>query len=144
MRSEFGVRDRASRPVGGHQDGQSLAEFALMLPLLVMLAFGTVDFGRAMYAYVSVSSAAQAGAEYASRNLGATQQSVERAVKNESGSFLATAPLGSVVVTKDALTGGQITMMQVTVTYTFTPVTPFPFTFSVPISARAAAPAYAF
>ena len=138
------VRGRASRSVGTHQDGQSLVEFALLLPLLMMLAFGTVDFGRAMYAYVSVSSAAQAGAEYASRNLNATQQSIELAVKNESGAFLANAPLGSLSVTKSALTGGQVTMMQVTVTYTFTPLTPFPFDVSVPISSKATAPAYAF
>ena len=42
--------------------GQSLVEFALILPVLLLIFMGIVDFGRAIYAYNSVSNAAREGA----------------------------------------------------------------------------------
>jgi Flp pilus assembly protein TadG len=39
--------------------GQALVEFALVLPLILLLIFGAVDFGRAIYAYNSMSEAAR-------------------------------------------------------------------------------------
>jgi Flp pilus assembly protein TadG len=48
------------------QAGQSLAEFALVIPILLMLIMGTVDGGRALFVYVALQEAAQEGALYAS------------------------------------------------------------------------------
>jgi Flp pilus assembly protein TadG len=45
-------------------DGSSLIETACLLPLLLLLLVGAVDFGRAYFAAVEVSSAAEAGALY--------------------------------------------------------------------------------
>ena len=45
--------------------GQSLVEFALILPILLILLFGILDFGRAIFAYNSVSNAARSGARVA-------------------------------------------------------------------------------
>ena len=45
--------------------GQSLAEFAIVLPLLLIIGLGTVDFGRVFFAYISVTNAARNGAQYA-------------------------------------------------------------------------------
>jgi Flp pilus assembly protein TadG len=42
--------------------GQSLVEFALILPVLLLIFMGIVDFGRVIYAYNSVSNAAREGA----------------------------------------------------------------------------------
>src|SRR5690348_2938556 len=42
--------------------GQGLVEFALILPVLVLIFMGIVDFGRAIYAYNAVSNAAREGA----------------------------------------------------------------------------------
>ena len=42
--------------------GQGLVEFALILPVLILIFMGIVDFGRAIYAYNSVSNAAREGA----------------------------------------------------------------------------------
>ena len=36
-------------------------EFALVLPILLLLVFGVVDFGRAIYAYNAISNAAREG-----------------------------------------------------------------------------------
>lgn len=42
--------------------GQGLVELALVLPVLLLIFMGIVDFGRAIYAYNSVSNAAREGA----------------------------------------------------------------------------------
>lgn len=45
--------------------GQALVEFALVLPLLLLLIFGVVDAGRLIFAYNTVSNAARNGARVA-------------------------------------------------------------------------------
>lgn len=45
--------------------GQALVEFALVLPLLVLLLLGIFDFGRAIYAYTTVNNAAREAARLA-------------------------------------------------------------------------------
>lgn len=42
--------------------GQSLVEFALVLPVLVLILLLILDFGRAFYAYSVISNAAREGA----------------------------------------------------------------------------------
>lgn len=42
--------------------GQALVEFALVAPLLVLLVFGTVDIGRAVFSFTTISEAAELGA----------------------------------------------------------------------------------
>jgi Flp pilus assembly protein TadG len=44
--------------------GQGVAEFALILPLLLALVFGIYDFGRGMSANVTTTNAAREGARY--------------------------------------------------------------------------------
>lgn len=39
--------------------GQSLVEFALVLPVLLLVVLGILDFGRAIYAYTTVADAAR-------------------------------------------------------------------------------------
>ena len=45
--------------------GQALIEFALVLPLLLLLIVLVVNVGSMMYAWVTISNAARAGAQYA-------------------------------------------------------------------------------
>lgn len=52
--------------------GQSLVEFALLVPILILLIFGLFDFGRAIYAYNAVSNAAREGARIAIVDQGPT------------------------------------------------------------------------
>jgi Flp pilus assembly protein TadG len=48
--------------LGRHRaTGQSLAEFALALPLILLLIMGTIDFGRAIYSYVTINNASRMG-----------------------------------------------------------------------------------
>lgn len=43
------------------RDGQALIEFALVLPLILLLLMGVVDFGRGIFAFNEVSNAAREG-----------------------------------------------------------------------------------
>jgi Flp pilus assembly protein TadG len=45
--------------------GQSLAEFGLVLPILLLVMMGILDFGRAVFAYNTLSNAARDGARVA-------------------------------------------------------------------------------
>ncbi len=47
--------------------GQSLVEFALVAPLLLLVFAAAADLGRAFYGYVAVENAAKEGAFYGSR-----------------------------------------------------------------------------
>jgi|SRR5260370_12733400 Flp pilus assembly protein TadG len=49
--------------------GQSLVEMAMVLPILALLTFGLVDFGRGYYFQVSVTNAAREGARVAILNI---------------------------------------------------------------------------
>ena len=46
--------------------GQSLVEFALVLPILLLLIFGLVEFGRLIFTYIAVNTAAREAARYGS------------------------------------------------------------------------------
>jgi Flp pilus assembly protein TadG len=47
------------------QRGQDLVEFALIIPLLLLLLFAIVDGGRAVYVYHVVANSAREGARFA-------------------------------------------------------------------------------
>jgi Flp pilus assembly protein TadG len=48
------------------EKGQSLVEFALVLPVLLLLLFGIVDFGRAFHAYLTIDHVGRDAARTAS------------------------------------------------------------------------------
>src|SRR4051812_45626642 len=60
--------DNARRQRGAGDRGQSMLEFALMLPFLILLAVGIVDIGRAIYYTLAVNNGAATGAEHASQS----------------------------------------------------------------------------
>jgi Flp pilus assembly protein TadG len=47
--------------------GQALSEFALVAPVLLLVLFGVVDFGRAMYYYITLNQASNEGVRVAVR-----------------------------------------------------------------------------
>ncbi len=49
---------------GIHVDGQGLVEFALVLPILLLLVIGAVDIGRAFTIKVMLENSAREGAYY--------------------------------------------------------------------------------
>ncbi len=89
--------------------GQSLVEFSLILPVLLIIVFGIVDFGLGLRSYISLTNATREGARFA-------------AVGNPAGSFpsecngtTTTTVIGRTCVAVEGLDRSQIT--SVTVTY---------------------------
>ncbi|MBV9333926.1 MAG: pilus assembly protein [Candidatus Eremiobacteraeota bacterium] len=57
--------------------GTSLIEFALTAPLMCLLLIGIIEIGRFTFFAILASSAARAGAQYASQNLGTAINSAQ-------------------------------------------------------------------
>ena len=112
--------------------GQALIEFALVVPLLLLLFMGVVDFGRAIYAYNAVSNAAREGGRTAIVNQYAAD--VESRASSQATALgipasCAGAGLPGVCVSytppDPTVTCPAIACLAaVTVTYQFTPLTP--------------------
>ena len=81
-----------SRPNAKRLDrGTAMLEFAIALPLLLLVLAGAVDFGSACYVAIEVSNAARAGAQYGAQN-GQTMidaNGIILAAKNEATNILA-------------------------------------------------------
>ena len=59
-------RDSVTSPTEKRETrGQSLAEFALILPILLVITFGIIDFGRVVFTYALGASALRDGVRYA-------------------------------------------------------------------------------
>ena len=52
-----------------HRRGAAAVEFAVILPLLVTIVLGCVDFGRFAYNYIALTNAARAGAAFGCMNV---------------------------------------------------------------------------
>ncbi|KUO96714.1 TadE/TadG family type IV pilus assembly protein [Ferroacidibacillus organovorans] len=61
--------------------GQALVEFALVIPLFLLLLFGIFDFGRIMWSELTISAASRDAARYAS--LGATDAQIDAVVVSD-------------------------------------------------------------
>lgn len=61
------MRRGQRQPLAGEQ-GQALVEFALVLPVLIMLVLGAVDFGRAFNYKNDITAMANTAARYAEVN----------------------------------------------------------------------------
>jgi hypothetical protein len=56
------------RPLIRHEDGQALPEFALVIPLLVLVLFAVIDFGKAFNYWNNATHITAEGARYAAVN----------------------------------------------------------------------------
>jgi len=54
-------RQSSARPLAKRQGGQTVTEFALVLPLLALLLFGVIQFGIVFHQYVTLTDAVRAG-----------------------------------------------------------------------------------
>jgi Flp pilus assembly protein TadG len=59
MRIGRAPRKRAGRRRGR---GQSLVEFAIVLPVLILIMLGAVDFGRVFFTWIEVTNSSREGA----------------------------------------------------------------------------------
>jgi hypothetical protein len=65
-----GARERAPRPVDPRRKGrgQSLAEFAMTVPMALLMVLFGLDFGRVFLGWVALNQAAREAANYAAMN----------------------------------------------------------------------------
>ncbi len=94
---------------GRTERAQSLVEFALVLPILLIMVFGIIDFGMGIRSYISLTNATREGARFA-------------AVGNIAGAYPTdcdgannTTVIGRVCVAIEGLDLSQV--QQVSVTY---------------------------
>ena len=81
----MGVRRSGRGPSSGDERGTAVIEFALILPMLVMLVFGIIGFGRAYNAKISLTAAAREGARLLALN--GTVAQVEQRVRDSAPSL---------------------------------------------------------
>jgi hypothetical protein len=78
--------------------GQALVEFALVLPLFLLLVLGVVDFGRGIFIYAGMSNGAREGARYAIVH-GSLAQSIDGSCGSGPGTASTTSDsLGGLVI----------------------------------------------
>ncbi len=99
--------------------GAAAVEFALCLPLLLLLVFGIIDFGRALNAQITLSQAAREGVMLAAEgDSSAAVQARAEAAAPELGAISVT------IATACAPNAGPAADAQVDVSYSFSFITP--------------------
>jgi TadE-like protein len=86
-----------------HQRSQALVEFAIVAPLLLLFFFATIDFGRVIYAYVTVNQAVNEGARVAIRASAQlpTNADVQSAVRRHAVDLTLATPCPNGPITDD-------------------------------------------
>lgn len=126
------------RPRSGDR-GQTLTEFALILPVLLIAFLGVLDFGRAIYAYNAISNAAREGGRTAIVNQTTSEirgraiaQATSLGIDPSSTSCPPAGASGVCVEFKNATATGPCVstlsyvgcIAEITVKYSFTAITP--------------------
>lgn len=134
---------RVSRQ-GRDRRAVATVEFAIVVPVLVTIVLGCVDFGRFCYAHISVTNAAREGAYYASfhppksgdGDLSEWSEDIAAVAKVEMGGRLDESKLEfPTAVLIDEL--GGMKRVRVEVRYTFETVVPWPLLPNTMILSRA-------
>jgi Flp pilus assembly protein TadG len=94
----------------GHH-GQSMIEFALILPLMVLVVVGIFELGRAFFAYIAISNAAREGVRmYTFTPDKTTLGEIRQTVRNEIGNSTLVDP-------------GKVTSIDIYCGLSYSPVT---------------------
>jgi Flp pilus assembly protein TadG len=108
----------------------AMVEFAIVLPILLLLVFGIIDFGRALYTLNNLTAAVREGARLASTQIspdpttGGSMSAVSTAVTNYVVAFGGNSGAPTI---SETFSGAPPNMQSVTVqivNYPFTPITP--------------------
>jgi len=106
---------------GGREDGASAVEFALVLPILVLLVFGIITFGIVFARTQGMEAAAREGARTASLGRDVDVGRVEAAVRNTAVPFINTQEDIQVAITPSPPDWCEDTDTLVTVTVSVDP-----------------------
>jgi Flp pilus assembly protein TadG len=116
----------------GRQPGQTLIEFAIILPVLLLIVMVVFDLGRIVYYYSMLTNAAREGARYGSTNAAATNTIIQQRVLEYAAGF--DLQPSDVVVNKSSVTNVEVEQnsiyrddinVEVTIDFDFVPITPY-------------------
>ena len=111
-------------------DAAAMVEFAIVLPIILLVVFASIDFGRALYTVNNLTAAVREGARLASVQISpdpttaGSKSAVSTAVKNYVLAFGGNAGPPTV---NETFTGALPNLQSITVqitSYPFTPLTP--------------------
>jgi Flp pilus assembly protein TadG len=119
-----------SHAIGARERGAALVEFTLVLPLLVLLLFAILDFGRAINYWIDETHLANAAARWAavdhnpgpgSTIAGSVQQQADTAELRDGGTSAVPNPVSVSISCPDGPTLGNPVVADVTVDYNWLP-----------------------
>lgn len=127
------------RVFGRDERGAALVEFALLLTLVLLMVFGTIDFGRALFTANNLTAAAREGARYGARleNPGASLTAIRdtaAAVMSPFGNAPVNAATQVTVTCAPNCSTSQLQSIQVQINYPFTWLTPLPALVGKPLT----------
>ncbi len=114
MIGQMAIRTNPQRAMTSKHAAQALLEFALIIPLLLLLIMGVLDFGRAYFIKITLTNAAREGAYYLSYNPsdktncvgGVCYQGTIQAIQNEAYSIGVDIKPADITIT-NCCTAGQ-------------------------------------
>lgn len=106
--------------------GAAAVEFALLLPLLLLLVLGTIEYGRAYNAQITLTNAAREGVRVMA--IGNDPVAAKDAAKTAAAPLSTTIPTSDITLSTEVCsTGNQVTL---TINYNLSTITgiagPFP------------------
>jgi Flp pilus assembly protein TadG len=115
---------RSRNGSGDRQRGQSLMEFALVLPLFLILFLSIVDFGWALRAWITVTNSAREGARLGAVSAGC--DAIKSRTVSTSAGLLTTSNVAVSVSPQDLgdCKGNSGDELTVSVTYDYNYITP--------------------
>lgn len=102
------------------EKGQSLVEFALVLPLLLTILFGITDFGRIFLDYLTLDHASREGARMAS--VGGTDSQITSTIDASLAGLDLSKRTITISPSGSRTSGSNVT---ITITYPIDYITPF-------------------
>ena len=104
--------------------GQALAEFALVLPMLLLLVMGTIDLGRAVYYKSAIANASREAVRYGAINY-CDNAGISKIAQDYSVGIRDDVKVDGISIkyfTKDEVTTPEY--ISVSLSYNFVPITP--------------------
>lgn len=111
------------RKVIKSEKGQAMVELALIVPILLLLIFGVVEYGRIFGAYLAVTNGSREGARTAT--VGATDSAISEAVKARTEAMKLDSTKLTVAITPDSTNRTRGSSVTVEVTYPVPMYDPF-------------------
>jgi len=103
------------KSLGKNQSGQALVEMAIILPILLILIFGIIEYGRGFAAYLAVTTAAREGARIAT--VGGSDNDISAAVTLRTSAMLLDSTKLTISISPTA--GSRIRGSAVTIEVTY-------------------------